>query len=124
MSDDPEEDYSAHGVSTNLITTPLLCSELFVIARNSSFTYKGQAVDIRRVRRELGVGSTLEGSVQRGGGRRRISGQCDRAAQVVQELLEFEPGATISGFFSRIPLPVEAMAGTYAGALKAAELPE
>jgi TolB-like protein len=51
------------------------CSGLFVIARNSSFTYKGNAVDIRQVGRELGVGYVLEGSVRRGGERMRISGQ-------------------------------------------------
>ena len=51
-------------------------------------------------------------------------GQRDRAAQVVQELLSIEPELTIAGFFSRIPVPVEAMARTYAEALKAAGLPE
>ncbi|MFK5047854.1 hypothetical protein ACI4CD_29525, partial [Klebsiella pneumoniae] len=51
------------------------CSRLTVIARNSAFTYKGKAVDIRQVGRELGVGYVLEGSVRRGGDRLRITGQ-------------------------------------------------
>ena len=57
-----------------------LCSGLFVIARNSSFTYKGRAVDIRQVGRELGVHYVLEGSVRRGGNRMRFTGQLIEAA--------------------------------------------
>jgi len=75
MSGDPEQDYFADGMAEGIITALSRCSGLFVIARNSSFTYKGQAVDIRRVGRELGVGYVLEGSVRRGGNRLRITGQ-------------------------------------------------
>jgi TolB-like protein/Flp pilus assembly protein TadD len=75
MSGDPEQDYFADGMAEDIITALSRCSGLFVIARNSSFTYKGKAVDIRRVGRELGVGYVLEGSVRRGGERLRISGQ-------------------------------------------------
>jgi TolB-like protein/tetratricopeptide (TPR) repeat protein len=75
MSGDPEQDYFADGMAEDIITALSRCSGLFVIARNSSFTYKGQAVDIRRVGRELGVNYVLEGSVRRGGDRLRISGQ-------------------------------------------------
>ncbi|WP_146687002.1 winged helix-turn-helix domain-containing tetratricopeptide repeat protein [Bradyrhizobium canariense] len=75
MSGDPEQDYFADGMAEDIITALSRCSGLFVIARNSSFTYKGQAVDIRRVGRELGVNYVLEGSVRRGGERLRISGQ-------------------------------------------------
>jgi TolB-like protein/Flp pilus assembly protein TadD len=75
MSGDPEQDYFADGMAEDIITALSRCSGLFVIARNSAFTYKGHAVDIRRVGRELGVGYVLEGSVRRGGNRLRITGQ-------------------------------------------------
>ena len=75
MSGDPEQEYFADGISEDIITALSRCSGLFVIARNSSFTYKGKAVDIRTVGRELGVGYVLEGSVRRSGDRLRISGQ-------------------------------------------------
>jgi TolB-like protein len=75
MSGDPDQDYFADGMAEDIITALSRCSGLFVIARNSSFIYKGKAVDIRRVGQELGVGYVLEGSVRRGGQRLRISGQ-------------------------------------------------
>jgi TolB-like protein/Flp pilus assembly protein TadD len=75
MSGDPEQNYFADGIVEDIITALSRCSGLMVIARNSSFTYKGKAVDIRQVRRELGVRYVLEGSVRRGGDRLRISGQ-------------------------------------------------
>ena len=75
MSGDPQQDYFADGMAEEIITALSRCSGLLVIARNSSFTYKGRAVDIRRVGRELGVGYVLEGSVRRGGERLRITGQ-------------------------------------------------
>src|SRR6201996_2378681 len=75
MSGDPEQDYFADGMAEDIITALSRCSGLFVIARNSAFTYKGHAVDIRRVGRELGVGAVVEGSVRRGGNRFRITGQ-------------------------------------------------
>lgn len=75
MSGDPEQDYFADGMAEEIITALSRCSWLFVIARNSSFTYKGKAVDIRQVGRELGVRYVLEGSVRRGGDRLRFTGQ-------------------------------------------------
>lgn len=75
MSADPEQDYFADGMVEDIITALSRCSGLAVIARNSSFTYKGKAVDIREVGRDLGVGYVLEGSVRRAGSRLRISGQ-------------------------------------------------
>jgi TolB-like protein/Flp pilus assembly protein TadD len=75
MSGDPEQDYFADGIAEDIITALSRVSRLLVIARNSSFTYKGKAVDIRTVGRELGVGYVLEGSVRRGGDRLRINGQ-------------------------------------------------
>jgi TolB-like protein len=75
MSGDPEQDYFADGMAEEIITALSHCSRLFVIARNSSFTYKGKAVDVRQVGRELGVRYVLEGSVRRAGDRLRFTGQ-------------------------------------------------
>ncbi|NOJ39621.1 adenylate/guanylate cyclase domain-containing protein [Bradyrhizobium australiense] len=74
-SGDPEQEYFADGISEDIITELSRFSELFVIARNSSFRYKGRAVDLRQVGRELGVRYVLEGSVRRGGDRVRITSQ-------------------------------------------------
>jgi TolB-like protein/Flp pilus assembly protein TadD len=75
MSGDPEQEYFADGMAEEIITALSRCSWLFVIARNSSFTYKGRNVDVRQVGRELGVRYALEGSVRRSGNRLRIMGQ-------------------------------------------------
>jgi len=75
MSGNPEEDYFADGMAEEIITALSRCAWLFVIARNSSFTYKGNAVDVRQVGRELGVRYVLEGSVRRAGDRLRFTGQ-------------------------------------------------
>ena len=75
MSGDPEQEYFADGVADDIITALSRCNWLFVIARNSSFTYKGKAVDTRQVGRELGVRYLLEGSVRRSGDRLRFTGQ-------------------------------------------------
>src|SRR5690242_20651471 len=75
MSGDPEQDYFADGMVEEIITALSRIRWLFVIARNSSFTYKGQAVDVKRVGRELGVRYVLEGSVRKAGGRVRIAAQ-------------------------------------------------
>lgn len=75
MSGDPEQEYFADGIVEDIITALSRFRELFVIARNSSFTYKGRAVDIKQIGRELGVRYVLEGSVRKAGGRVRITGQ-------------------------------------------------
>jgi adenylate cyclase len=75
MSGDPEQEYFADGMVEEIITALSRIRWLFVIARNSSFTYKGQAVDVKRVGRELGVRYALEGSVRKAGNRVRIIGQ-------------------------------------------------
>jgi TolB-like protein/Tfp pilus assembly protein PilF len=75
MSGDPEQEYFADGVVEDIITALSRFKSLFVIARNSSFTYKGKAVDVRQVGRDLGVRYVLEGSVRKSGGRVRITGQ-------------------------------------------------
>jgi TolB-like protein len=75
MTADPEQDYFADGVTEELTTELSHLRWFSVIARNSAFTYKGRAVDVREVGRELGVGYVLEGSVRKAGGRVRITAQ-------------------------------------------------
>ena len=75
MSGDPEQEYFADGVVEEIITALSRIRWLFVIARNSSFSYKGRAIDVKRIGRELGVRYILEGSVRRAGSRVRITGQ-------------------------------------------------
>ena len=75
MSGDPEQEYFADGMVEEIITALSRIRWLFVIARNSTFTYKGRAVDVKQVGRELGVRYVLEGSVRKAGGRVRITGQ-------------------------------------------------
>jgi TolB-like protein/class 3 adenylate cyclase len=75
MSGDPEQEYFADGMVEEIITALSRIRWLFVIARNSSFTYKGQAVDVKQVGRELGVRYVLEGSVRKAGQRVRITAQ-------------------------------------------------
>jgi TolB-like protein len=79
MSGDPEQEYFADGVVEEVITALSRFKSLFVIARNSTFSYKGRAVDIKQVGRELGVRYVLEGSVRKAGNRVRISGQLIQA---------------------------------------------
>ncbi|MGA2792866.1 MAG: adenylate/guanylate cyclase domain-containing protein [Roseiarcus sp.] len=83
MSGDPEQEYFADGMVEDIITGLSRIKWLFVIARNSSFVYKGKAVDVRRVGRELGVRYVLEGGVRKAGNRVRITAQ----------LIEAETGA-------------------------------
>jgi TolB-like protein len=73
MSGDPEQEYFADGMVEEIITALSRVRWLFVIARNSSFTYKGQAVDVKQVGRDLGVRYVLEGSVRKAAGRVRIT---------------------------------------------------
>ena len=75
MSGDPEQEYFADGMVEEIITALSRIRWLFVIARNSSFTYKGKPVDVKQVARELGVRYILEGSVRKAGGRVRITAQ-------------------------------------------------
>ena len=75
MSGDPEQDYFADGIVEEIITALSCFRHLFVIARNSSFTYKGRAIDVKQVGHELGVRYVLEGSVRRAANRVRITAQ-------------------------------------------------
>ena len=75
MNGDPQQDYLSDGITEHLITDLSKISGLFVIASNSAFTYKGRAVKVEQVGRELGVRYVLEGSVQKAGERLRITAQ-------------------------------------------------
>ena len=75
MSPDAEQDYFADGIAEDIITGLSRISQLFVIARNSTFAYKGKTIDVRQVGRELSVRYVLEGSVRKSGSRVRITGQ-------------------------------------------------
>src|SRR5208283_5235932 len=80
MSGDPEQEYFVDGMVEEIITALSRIRWLFVTARNSTFAYKGQSVDVKRVGRELGVRYVLEGSVRKAGNRVRITGQLIDAA--------------------------------------------
>ena len=80
MSDDPEQEYFSDGISEDIITALSKLRWFFVIARNSSFMYKGKAVHVRQVGEDLGVGYVLEGSVRKDGGRVRITAQLNDVA--------------------------------------------
>lgn len=85
MSGDAEQEYFADGVVEDILTALARVKGVFVIARNSSFTYKGRAIDVKQVGRELGVRYVLDGSVRKGANHGRITAQ----------LIEAETGATI-----------------------------
>jgi adenylate cyclase len=80
MSDDQEQEYFSDGITEDIITDLSKVAGLLVIARNSSFAYKGKSIDVRTIGRELGVRSVLEGSVRRAGNRVRITAQLIDAA--------------------------------------------
>lgn len=84
MSGDPEQEYFTDGMVEEITTALSRFRQLFVIARNSSFAYKGRAVDVKQVGRELGVRYVLEGSVRKAGTRARISGQLVDAVSGIQ----------------------------------------
>jgi len=90
ISGDPEQEFFADGMVEEIITALSKVRWFFVIARNSSFTYKGRAIDLRQVGRELGVRylHLLEGSVRKAGDRVRVSGQLIEAATVQDEITE------------------------------------
>jgi adenylate cyclase len=121
MSGDPEQEYFADGMVEDIITALSRFKALFVIARNSSFTYKGRAVDVKQVGRELGVRYVLEGSVRRAANRLRITGQlidastgshlwADRFEGAIQDVFELQDHVT------------ESVVGAIAPAIERAEL--
>ena len=121
MSGDPEQEYFADGMVEEIITALSRIRWLFVIARNSSFTYKGQAIDVKQVGRELGVRYVLEGSVRKGSDRVRITAQlidvtngthlwADRFDGALEDVFELQDKVAIS------------VAGVIEPALQAAEI--
>jgi TolB-like protein len=80
MSGDPEQEYFSDGISEDIITALSKLRWFFVIARNSSFIYKGKAVHMKQIAEELGVGYVVEGSVRKGGDRVRITVQLNDVA--------------------------------------------
>jgi TolB-like protein/class 3 adenylate cyclase len=120
-SGDPEQEYFADGMVEEIITALSRIRWLFVIARNSTFTYKGQSVDVKQVGRELGVRYVLEGSVRKGGNRVRITGQlidaltgthlwADRFDGLIEDVFELQDKIAVS------------VAGVIEPALQAAEM--
>jgi TolB-like protein len=107
MSGDPEQEYFADGIVEEIITALSRFRQLFVIARNSSFTYKGRAVDVKLVGRELGVRYVLEGSVRKSANRVRITGQlvdaqtgahlwADRFEGGLEDIFDLQDNVTVS----------------------------
>ena len=80
LSNDPNQDYFADGITENLTTDLSRIRGSFVIARNTAFTFKGKAIDAKQIGKELGVRYVLEGSVQRDQGRVRVNAQLIDAA--------------------------------------------
>src|SRR5271163_2825611 len=120
MSGDPEQEYFVDGMVEEIITALSRIRWLFVIARNSSFTYKGQAVDVKQVGRELGVRYVLEGSVRKAGGHVRITGQLIDAATDVHLWADRFDGL-IEDVFELQDKVASSVAGVIEPSLQAAE---
>jgi TolB-like protein/class 3 adenylate cyclase/Flp pilus assembly protein TadD len=121
MSGDPEQEYFADGMVDDIITALSHFTSLFVIARNSSFTYKGRAVDIKQVGRELGVRYVLEGSVRKAAGRLRISGQLIEASTGAHLWAEKFDGA-LEDVFELQDAVTERVVGAIEPSIKQAEI--
>jgi len=121
LSSDPEQEYFADGMVDDIITALSHFKALFVIARNSSFAYKGRAVDVKRVGRELGVRYVLEGSVRKAANRVRITGQLvDTATGTHLWAERFDGG--LSDVFDLQDQVTESVVGAIAPALEKAEI--
>jgi TolB-like protein len=121
MSGDPEQDYFADGMVDDIITALSRFKSLFVIARNSSFTYKGKAADIKQVGRELGVRYVLEGSVRKAANRVRITGQLvDTATGIHLWADRFDGG--LGDIFDLQDQVTESVVGAIAPAVERAEI--
>ncbi|MGL3107074.1 adenylate/guanylate cyclase domain-containing protein [Bradyrhizobium sp. BR 1432] len=121
LSSDPEQDYFADGMAEDIITALSHFKALFVIARNSSFTYKGRAVDVKQVGRELGVRYVLEGSVRKAANRVRITGQLvDTATGAHLWADRFDGG--IGDIFDLQDQVTESVVGAIAPAIEKAEI--
>ena len=121
MSGDPEQEYFADGIVEDIITALSHFKALFVIARNSSFTYKGRAVDVKQVGRELGVRYVLEGSVRKAANRVRITGQLvDTATGAHLWAERFDGG--LGDIFDLQDQVTESVVGAIAPAVEKAEI--
>ena len=121
LSSDPEQEYFADGMVDDIITALSHFKALFVIARNSSFTYKGRAVDVKQVGRELGVRYVLEGSVRKAANRVRITGQLvDTATGAHLWADRFDGG--LGDVFDLQDQVTESVVGAIAPALEKAEI--
>jgi adenylate cyclase len=121
MSGDPEQEYFADGMVEEIITALSRIRWLFVIARNSTFTYKGQPVDVKQVGRELGVRYVLEGSVRKVGQRVRITGQLIDALTGTH-LWADRFGGSLENIFELQDEVAVSVAGAIEPALEAAEI--
>jgi TolB-like protein/class 3 adenylate cyclase len=121
MSGDPEQEYFADGMVDDIITALSHFKALFVIARNSSFTYKGRAVDVKQIGRELGVRYLLEGSVRKAANRVRITGQLvDTATGAHLWADRFDGG--LGDIFDLQDRVTESVVGAIAPAVEKAEI--
>ena len=121
LSGDPEQEYFADGMVDDIITALSHFKALFVIARNSSFTYKGRAVDVKQVGRELGVRYVLEGSVRKAANRVRITGQLvDTATGAHLWAERFDGG--LGDIFDLQDQVTESVVGAIAPAVEKAEI--
>jgi TolB-like protein len=121
LSSDPEQDYFADGMVEDIITALSHFKALFVIARNSSFTYKGRAVDVKQIGRELGVRYVLEGSVRKAANRVRITGQLVDTATGAHLWAEKFDGA-LENVFELQDTVTESVVGAIAPAVEKAEI--
>ena len=121
LGDDPEQEYFADGMVEDITTALSRMRWLFVIARNSSFTYKGRSVDVRQVGRELGVRYVLEGSVRKAGNRVRISGQLIDASNGTHIWAECFEG-TLKTVFDLQDQVTQSVIGAIAPTLEQAEI--
>lgn len=121
LSGDPAQDYFTDGVVEEITTAIAHLSWLFVIARNSSFTYKGKAVDVKQVGRELGVRYVLEGSVRQAGNQVRITGQLVDTSIGVQIWSDRTDGA-LDDIFALQDRVASSVAGAIEPKLKLAEI--
>jgi TolB-like protein len=121
LSGDPEQDYFADGIVEDIIAALSRIGWLFVVARNSTFAYKGTAVDVRQVGRELGVRYVLGGSVRRAANRVRIAGQLADATTARQLWAERYEGA-LDDIFELQDLVTESVVGAISPQLERAEM--
>jgi TolB-like protein len=121
LSGDPEQEYFADGMVDDIITALSRFRALFVIARNSSFTYKGRAVDVKQIGRELGVRYVLEGSVRKAANRVRITGQLVDAVTGAHLWAERFDGG-LGDIFDLQDQVTESVVGAIAPAVEKAEI--